>query len=157
MPSGSSRNGRQSSNAQISLGQRSTSASTLRTPDTRSSREPASTPRTFHQKRKADASSRASTRYASERTRSSAPPRSDIGTATNASTGQASQAEHELEDDLDSFNEVIMAVDMKSRGEIGCTYYVAREETLYFMEEVKSGSVDIVDGCKSWHPQCLFD
>lgn len=54
----------------------------------------------------------------------------------------------ESEEDFDAFNEVVMAVDMKSRGEIGCAYYLAREETLYFMEEVKSGSVDIIDGRK---------
>ncbi|KAF2093029.1 hypothetical protein NA57DRAFT_81710 [Rhizodiscina lignyota] len=43
-----------------------------------------------------------------------------------------------------------MAVDMRGRGDVGCAYYVAREETLYFMEDVKAGGADIVDGLKTY-------
>lgn len=50
--------------------------------------------------------------------------------------------------DLDVLNEIIMAVDMKERGTVGCCYYVARDEKLYFMEDVKLGGVEIVDQCK---------
>lgn len=38
-----------------------------------------------------------------------------------------------------------MAVDMTPRGTVGCCYYVAREEKLYFMEDVQIGDADIVD------------
>ena len=40
-----------------------------------------------------------------------------------------------------------MAVDIRERGTVGCCYYVAREEKLYFMEDVKLGGVDVIDGC----------
>ena len=45
----------------------------------------------------------------------------------------------------DTLSEVIMAVDMTTRGTVGCCYYVAREERLYFMEDIQIGDVDIVD------------
>ena len=48
----------------------------------------------------------------------------------------------------DSLNEVIMAVDVKGRGNVGCSYYVAREEKLYFMEDVKLGGLEVVETCK---------
>jgi DNA mismatch repair protein MSH5 len=48
----------------------------------------------------------------------------------------------------DSLNEVIMAIDMKERGTIGCAYYVAREEKLCMMEDVKLAGLDIVDNLK---------
>jgi len=42
-----------------------------------------------------------------------------------------------------------MAVDMRERGTVGCSYYVAREEKLYFMEDVKFGSIETVDLCET--------
>lgn len=48
----------------------------------------------------------------------------------------------------DTLNEVIMAVDLTPRGTVGCCYYVARDEKLYFMEDVEFGDVDVVDSCK---------
>jgi DNA mismatch repair protein MSH5 len=41
-----------------------------------------------------------------------------------------------------------MAVDLKEKGTVGCCYYVAREEKMYFMEEVKLGGIDVVDICE---------
>ena len=38
-----------------------------------------------------------------------------------------------------------MSVDVRDRGTVGCCYYVAREETLYCMEDVKLGSVEVVE------------
>jgi DNA mismatch repair protein MSH5 len=49
--------------------------------------------------------------------------------------------------DIDALNEVIMAVDLRERGTVGCCYYVARDEKLCFMEDVKFGGVDVVDSC----------
>lgn len=51
------------------------------------------------------------------------------------------------EDDLDTdaLNEIVMAIDIRGKGIVGCSYYVAREEKLYFMEDVKCGGVDVVD------------
>ena len=54
----------------------------------------------------------------------------------------------EIDPDADALNEVIMAVDVRDRGTVGCSYYVARDEKLYFMEDVKLGGVDVVDACE---------
>ncbi|KAK4993873.1 chaperone ATPase hsp78 [Elasticomyces elasticus] len=50
--------------------------------------------------------------------------------------------------DLDALNEIIMGVDLRDRGTVGCSYYVAREEKLYFMEDVKLGGVEVIDTLK---------
>jgi len=55
----------------------------------------------------------------------------------------------ELGLDADSFSEVVMAVDIRDRGTVGCSYYAAREEKLYFMEDVKLGGPDVVEACKA--------
>lgn len=44
-------------------------------------------------------------------------------------------------------NEIVMAVDMNARGTVGCSYYVAAEEKLYFMEDVTFGGIEVVDNC----------
>lgn len=49
--------------------------------------------------------------------------------------------------DADALNEVVMAVNMTERGTVGCAYYAAREEKLYFMEDVKMGGADVVEQC----------
>ena len=45
-------------------------------------------------------------------------------------------------------NETIMAIDMKERGTLGCAYYIAREEKLCLIEDVKMAGLDIVDMLK---------
>lgn len=47
--------------------------------------------------------------------------------------------------DVEALSEVIMAVDLTDRGAIGCAYYVALTETLYFMEDVQMGDAEMVD------------
>ena len=54
---------------------------------------------------------------------------------------------HELEDD-DTLDEVVLTIDMRNRDTIGCSYYVAREEKLYILSDVKYGGLDIIDNCK---------
>jgi DNA mismatch repair protein MSH5 len=52
------------------------------------------------------------------------------------------------EDDNDEMlDNVIMAIDMKERGTVGCAYYVAREERLFCMEDVVCGGKDVVETC----------
>ncbi len=48
----------------------------------------------------------------------------------------------------DHLNEVIMAIDLRERGTVGCCYYVAMEEKLYLMEDVKHGGLEIVQARK---------
>ncbi|KAF2842516.1 hypothetical protein M501DRAFT_949091 [Patellaria atrata CBS 101060] len=43
-----------------------------------------------------------------------------------------------------------MAVDLRELGTVGCCYYVAHEEKLYFMEDAKFGGVDVVDSLKTY-------
>lgn len=57
-------------------------------------------------------------------------------------------------------SEVVMAVNVGKRGTVGCAYYLAREEKLYFMEDVQQGGVDVVDqrtfcGDPSYEPSKL--
>jgi DNA mismatch repair protein MSH5 len=49
-----------------------------------------------------------------------------------------------------------MAVDMRHRDTVGCCYFVAQDERLYFMEDVQLGGADIVDACES-PKQCRPD
>jgi DNA mismatch repair protein MSH5 len=49
--------------------------------------------------------------------------------------------------DADALNEVVMAVDLRGRGTVGCAYYVAREEKLFFMEDARLGGVESVESC----------
>jgi DNA mismatch repair protein MSH5 len=55
---------------------------------------------------------------------------------------------HDDQQDADALNEVIMAVDVKERGTVGCCYYVARDEKLFFMEDMKLGGIDAIDSRK---------
>jgi DNA mismatch repair protein MSH5 len=72
------------------------------------------------------------------------------GTNDSSSTRVPSESEVRdgRPDDLpndETLNEVVMAVDMTPRGTVGCCYYVAREEKLFFMEDIQFGNVDVVD------------
>jgi DNA mismatch repair protein MSH5 len=52
--------------------------------------------------------------------------------------------------DTEPLDEVVMAVDVRGSLIIGCSYYVAREETMYFMEDCKLADTSLVDACKSF-------
>jgi DNA mismatch repair protein MSH5 len=54
----------------------------------------------------------------------------------------------DLSEELEDGNEIVMAVDLREHGTIGCAYHVTREETLYLMEDIKMASVDIIDMLK---------
>jgi DNA mismatch repair protein MSH5 len=45
----------------------------------------------------------------------------------------------------DTLNEVVMSVDLTAHGTVGCCYYVARDEKLFFMEDIQFGDVDVID------------
>ncbi len=59
-----------------------------------------------------------------------------------------SDAEIQAREDSDDMNEIVMAVDMREKGTIGCSYYVAREEKLYLMQDIKMAGLDIIDTLK---------
>ena len=47
--------------------------------------------------------------------------------------------------DEDFLDKVIMAVDIREHGKVGCAYYIAGEERLLCMEEVVGGGTDTMD------------
>lgn len=59
-----------------------------------------------------------------------------------------SEADIEARENQDAVNETIMAVDMRDRGTIGCAYYVAREQKMHLMEDIKLAGLDIIDTLK---------
>lgn len=64
-------------------------------------------------------------------------------------TSQGYDAETDAEilerEGADAMNEVVMAIDMKERGTIGCAYYTAREEKLFMIEDMKLAGLEIID------------
>ncbi|KAL8755038.1 MAG: hypothetical protein Q9184_004921 [Pyrenodesmia sp. 2 TL-2023] len=58
---------------------------------------------------------------------------------------------NEREED-DSMNEVVMAVDLRDRGTVGCAYYVAREQKLYMTEDVRFGGIEVIGMCMAPFP-----
>ena len=70
--------------------------------------------------------------------------------ASQASPSQRSgQSAPVEEDEIDeSLDVVVVALDIKERGTVGCAYYVAREERLFCMEDIDNGGMDVLDTCK---------
>ena len=92
---------------------------------------------------------RVSLRPASSRAQSAALSNRDASTAPSSpGTEPENDAAINEREESDALNEIIMAVDVKGRGNVGCSYYVAREEKLYFMEDVKLGGLEVVDVCE---------
>jgi DNA mismatch repair protein MSH5 len=91
---------------------------------------------------------RLSFRPASSRVVSSRPssPRAE-NVPFRAEDYEETDVEIQERENADSMNEVIMAIDMKG-GTIGCSYYIAREEKLCMMQDIKYGGLDIVDTLK---------
>ena len=54
----------------------------------------------------------------------------------------------EKENNDELLDVVVVALDIKERGTVGCAYYVAREERLFCMEDVVNGGINVVDACK---------
>ncbi|KAK3616211.1 hypothetical protein LTR56_026103 [Elasticomyces elasticus] len=112
---------------------------------TPASRQPSTEPSLQGEGRRRTAARRPSAQ--SERPISAATSRTFAGDARSRAATEPPPAE-DLGNDLENLAEVIMAVDLSNRGTVGCAYYVARQEKLYFMEDVKLGGPDIVDQLK---------
>jgi DNA mismatch repair protein MSH5 len=67
-------------------------------------------------------------------------------TPTPASAHNPPPARSEIDEEL--LDHIIVAVDVKESGHIGCAYYVAREERLFCMEDVPKGGNEILERCK---------
>lgn len=67
-----------------------------------------------------------------------------------ASSVAYSQPRNNLDDGVsdEALDEIVMAVDMKPRGTVGCAYYIAAQEKLYFMEDIELGGPDVIEARK---------
>jgi hypothetical protein len=117
---------------------------------------PSSRPQSFSQLSSVPRSTQASSPglpAASQRTRISLRPQSSQSSFSPSRQDEnviragivESDAETKMREDADALNEIIMAVDLRDRGTIGCAYYVAREEKLYLMEDIKMGGLEIIE------------
>lgn len=70
-----------------------------------------------------------------------------IDVAESLVTLSTDDAESDSDENVD-FNETIMAIDLRDHRTIGCAYYVAREQKLYVMEDVKMASMEMIDTLK---------
>lgn len=70
-------------------------------------------------------------------------PRTGVGPQLQATTSEPIQRDEiALDEDL---CQVVMAVDIKERGTVGCCYYIAEEERLYILEDVEQGGMDVIE------------
>ncbi len=70
----------------------------------------------------------------------------DLSTeVSEADLAPESDASVDEREDADLMNEVIMAVDMRDGGSIGCSFYVAKEEKLALLPDVRGGGLEIID------------
>lgn len=84
------------------------------------------------------------------------PSNSQVSSVIQHSQKEEGVQEHETESEEDaerrenddSMNEIIMAVDMRDHGSIGCAYYIAREEKLCLMEDIKMAGLEMIDTLK---------
>ena len=66
-----------------------------------------------------------------------------------ASAGDAARAieiEGEYEEDSDP-DEVVMCVDMKGQGTVGCCYYESSTSSLHFIEDFQCGGLEVIECC----------
>lgn len=51
----------------------------------------------------------------------------------------------DIEDDVSETDEVVMALEMRTNGAVGCAFYVAASETLYLQEDTRITGVELVE------------
>jgi len=110
------------------------------------SRYPAGSQQSLAESLQGKGGKRAPSRHSStqsERPGSIASSHTFAGDARSRATTEAPPEDQR--DDPEHLSEVVMAVNLTERGTVGCAYYVAREEKLYFLEDVKLGGPNIVD------------
>jgi DNA mismatch repair protein MSH5 len=63
------------------------------------------------------------------------------------SCGPEDGCQNEEQSSSDDDEQVIMAVDIKERGTVGCCYYVGQEDKLYILCDVQSGGKEAIEMC----------
>ncbi|MCJ1475715.1 MutS protein msh5 [Lambiella insularis] len=73
---------------------------------------------------------------------------SPLSQISAVATGDILRAEDDIaireREGNDALNEIVMAIDLRARDTVGCSYYVAREEKLYLMNDVKFGGIEVI-------------
>ncbi|KAI1094799.1 muts domain V-domain-containing protein [Rostrohypoxylon terebratum] len=85
-----------------------------------------------------------------QRQRLSLRPPSSRASSNNTNGFQDSDDDSSHEDvlfseDADALGEIIMAIDMKDGGNLGCAYYIALDETMFLLEDVAMSGIDLVE------------
>ncbi|KUI66380.1 hypothetical protein VM1G_02032 [Cytospora mali] len=75
--------------------------------------------------------------------RAAVPPRSSV--SSTPFRREESSNEYRDDSEPDVVNEVIMAIDMKDNGTIGCAYYVALDEALFLQEDIPLAGIELVE------------
>ncbi|KAI1137035.1 muts domain V-domain-containing protein [Hypoxylon sp. FL0543] len=86
------------------------------------------------------------------------PPRQRLSLRLPSSQASSNLSRRHLEDDnasrgddvlsnedADALGEIIMGIDMKDNGNLGCAYYVAVDEALFLLEDVPMSGMDLVE------------
>ncbi|KAK6958086.1 hypothetical protein Daesc_000879 [Daldinia eschscholtzii] len=76
------------------------------------------------------------------------PPSSQIpsNNSTHPEDDDNSRVDDVLSDeDADALREIILAIDMKENGSLGCAYYIAIDETLFLLEDIAMSGMDLVE------------
>lgn len=61
--------------------------------------------------------------------------------------------EHTVDDELE---QVVVAVDVRDSGTVGCSYYSALEEKLYLLGDLRYSTKEIIDSCLSDLPHSVL-
>ncbi|KAI0838978.1 muts domain V-domain-containing protein [Hypoxylon sp. FL0890] len=77
------------------------------------------------------------------------PPSSQASSNVSRRHPENDNASHEDDvlsnEDADALGEIIMAIDMKDNGNLGCAYYVTIDETLFLLDDVPMSGMDLVE------------
>ncbi|OKL60144.1 hypothetical protein UA08_04558 [Talaromyces atroroseus] len=101
--------------------------------------------------------SSAQRRFAADAVNPTRPHLLDYEASTNNTTreheqggGRTGMHNHVEEDNdlIDDMAEVVMAVDMREKGTVGCCFYIAREERLSILSDTQYGGKDLIDTLK---------
>ncbi|KAI4115013.1 MAG: hypothetical protein LQ345_004311 [Seirophora villosa] len=120
------------------------SSPTLRAHTKRRLRQPATSRGSLRAPSRRESSAPSSSHLVSEHIN----PHPGGGQQRSPETAPEQDGDVEEREDDDSLNEVIMAVDLRDRGTIGCAYYVAREEKIYMMEDIRFGGTQFIETLK---------
>ena len=73
-------------------------------------------------------------------------PLSSVATSP-AHLARENRVEEEQEEENDPA-EVIMCVDMRERGTVGCCYYESSTGSLHLVEDIRCGGLEVIDTCE---------